>query len=183
MPLATISICNHAPVAASGVAPSKTLCAPRASGAWKLNPPIEPTSPRPPRRSFWRPVSGPPNPSGAWNVGALVLAVGWAIHRIASPWWQPDYGLLCLVGIPIAGRLAAMAGRKDPGSIVLDEIASMPIVFGADAVEVSRPIVLAAGFVLHRILDISKPPPAWQLEHLPTGMGIMADDWAAAADG
>ena len=44
-----------------------------------------------------------------------------------------------------------------------------------------RPIVLAVAFVLHRIFDITKPPPARQLEHLPTGLGIMADDWAAAA--
>ena len=77
-----------------------------------------------------------------------------------------------------------MGGLKDPGSIVLDEIASMPIVFFfvTDA-DVRRPIVLAVAFLLHRIFDITKPPPARQLEHLPTGLGIMADDWAAAAYG
>jgi phosphatidylglycerophosphatase A len=35
--------------------------------------------------------------------------------------------------------------------------------------------------VLLRIFDIGKPFPCRQLERLPTGLGIMADDWGAAA--
>ena len=38
-----------------------------------------------------------------------------------------------------------------------------------------------AGFLLHRLMDIAKPPPVRQLERLPMGWGIMADDWMAAA--
>jgi phosphatidylglycerophosphatase A len=61
---------------------------------------------------------------------------------------------------------------------VWDEIASVPVVF------LLAPLtnwqVAAAGFVLHRIFDISKPPPARQLEQLPEGLGIMADDLMAA---
>jgi phosphatidylglycerophosphatase A len=108
----------------------------------------------------------------------------WAIHQIASPWLQALVAIaICLAGIPICTVAALrMGGLKDPGSIVLDEIASMPIVFFfvPDAVTGRWP-VLAAGFLLHRIFDITKPPPARQLERLPTGLGIMADDWAAAA--
>jgi phosphatidylglycerophosphatase A len=37
-----------------------------------------------------------------------------------------------------------------------------------------------AGFVMHRLMDITKPPPASQLEHLPDGLGVMADDCMAA---
>jgi phosphatidylglycerophosphatase A len=36
------------------------------------------------------------------------------------------------------------------------------------------------GFALHRFFDILKPPPARQLERLPEGLGIMADDVMAA---
>jgi hypothetical protein len=43
------------------------------------------------------------------------------------------------------------------------------------------PLVLAVAFVLLRIFDIGKPFPCRQLEKLPAGLGIMADDWAAAA--
>jgi phosphatidylglycerophosphatase A len=37
-----------------------------------------------------------------------------------------------------------------------------------------------AGFLLHRLFDITKPPPASQLEALPDGAGVMADDLMAA---
>jgi phosphatidylglycerophosphatase A len=37
-----------------------------------------------------------------------------------------------------------------------------------------------AGFLLFRLLDIVKPPPANWLEGLPGGVGIMADDAMAA---
>jgi phosphatidylglycerophosphatase A len=38
---------------------------------------------------------------------------------------------------------------------------------------------MMVGFALHRFFDIAKVPPARQLERLPEGLGIMADDWAA----
>ena len=59
----------------------------------------------------------------------------------------------------------------------MDEIVSMPITFLA--VPMSSPWVVLAGFVLNRLLDIVKPPPARRLEDLPGGLGVMADDWAA----
>ena len=46
--------------------------------------------------------------------------------------------------------------------------------------EMFLPIVVVAGFVMFRFFDISKLPPARQLERLPGGLGVMADDWAAA---
>jgi phosphatidylglycerophosphatase A len=39
--------------------------------------------------------------------------------------------------------------------------------------------IVVAGFLLQRLFDNTKPPPARQLERLPEGLGIMADDWAA----
>ena len=120
---------------------------------------------------------------GTW--GALEgVALAWGIHRIPGNGWQIALtAVICLAGIPICTAAARrMGGLKDPGSIVLDEIASMPIIFFFVPDAVTRNwIVLAAGFVLHRVFDITKPPPARQLERLPTGLGIMADDWAAAA--
>lgn len=38
---------------------------------------------------------------------------------------------------------------------------------------------LAAAFFLFRVFDVLKPPPAYQLQSLPGGWGIMADDLAA----
>jgi phosphatidylglycerophosphatase A len=38
---------------------------------------------------------------------------------------------------------------------------------------------LLAGFLLFRLFDIWKPYPVKNLEKLPGGWGIMADDWLA----
>lgn len=88
---------------------------------------------------------------------------------------------LCLVGIPICSRAAAALGRKDPGAIVLDEVVSMPLALLVVPPAARTPMVLAVAFVLLRVFDIGKPFPCRQLERLPAGLGIMADDWAAAA--
>ena len=85
---------------------------------------------------------------------------------------------LILISVPICTRAARRLGKKDPGSIVLDEIASLPIVvWGLDTSHVS---IWVAAFVLHRVFDISKPPPVRTVERLPTGSGIVADDCVAA---
>jgi phosphatidylglycerophosphatase A len=84
---------------------------------------------------------------------------------------------VCAAGIPICTIAARrLGGRKDPGAIVLDEIASLPITFLMLPLE---PVVIIAGFLLHRFFDILKPQPARALERLPDGFGIMADDWIA----
>jgi phosphatidylglycerophosphatase A len=88
---------------------------------------------------------------------------------------------ICVIGIPICTRAAAAMGRKDPGAIVLDEVASMPLALLFVPPADRTPALLAVAFVLLRIFDIGKPFPCRQLERLPGGLGIMADDWGAAA--
>lgn len=85
---------------------------------------------------------------------------------------------VCAIGVPICTAAARrLGGRKDPGAIVFDEIASMPITFFL--IPLDRPATVVAGFLLHRFFDILKPQPARSLERLPEGLGIMADDWIA----
>ncbi len=120
---------------------------------------------------------------GTW--GALWgLPLTWAISKI--PWWEGQIVVivwLCLIGIPLCtAAVRKFGGVKDPGAIVFDEIASMPIVFlGVPSLIVQQPSILVIGFLLHRLFDIVKPPPIRWIERLPEGLGIMADDWAAAA--
>jgi phosphatidylglycerophosphatase A len=86
---------------------------------------------------------------------------------------------LGLVGISLAtaaGR--ALGGKKDNQAIVWDEIVTVPLVFLL--VPLANWRVALAGYVLHRLMDITKPPPAAQLERLPEGLGVMADDWMAS---
>jgi phosphatidylglycerophosphatase A len=130
------------------------------------------------------------------TVGALWgLPLTWALIQIDIPTLGPVasqliqialIAVLCLVGIPICTLAARrMGGDKDPSAIVWDEIASMPITFlfvrWQDFQGWQVAGVFALGFLLHRIFDISKPPPCRQAERLAEGLGIMADDWFAAA--
>lgn len=116
------------------------------------------------------------------TIGALVwgMPLAWAINRLPALGWQAvAIVLLIAAGVPIctaAGR--ALGSKKDNQAIVWDEIVSVPIVF------LFVPLVswkiAAAGFVLHRAMDITKPAPARQLERLPDGVGVMADDVMAS---
>lgn len=128
---------------------------------------------------LWAPA---PGTAGA-AIGSLVA---WGISYLPSFAWQIAAILgLNLVGIPLctaAGR--ALGGKKDNQAIVWDEIMSMPIVFLLVPLTTWQSggwAIGLAGFALHRLFDITKPPPARQLEYLPEGLGVMADDWVAAA--
>ena len=81
-----------------------------------------------------------------------------------------------ILGVLAGGRLATMLGAKDPGMVVVDEVAGQWITFLALPM---TPAIAVAGFLLFRAMDILKPWPARALERLPGGIGIMADDVAA----
>jgi phosphatidylglycerophosphatase A len=90
--------------------------------------------------------------------------------------------LIILVGIWAASRTEELLGRKDPGKVVIDEVAGqlialLPIVPRLDPGWIS----IIAAFLLFRLFDIIKPYPARRLERLESGLGIMADDIVAGA--
>jgi phosphatidylglycerophosphatase A len=156
-------------------------------------PPQHPTDPAagsPPRASLavWLAVGlgagWAPKAPGTWGT-LLGLPLAWAIHQTGLFWQIAAIVALALLGAPICTIAARrLGGQKDPGAIVLDEIASLPIVFlGVDLVGFSGRtlVMLLVGFGLHRLFDITKPPPVRHLERLPDGWGVMADDTAAAA--
>lgn len=119
-----------------------------------------------------------PVASGTW--GALWgLPLAWGIEQLGDGWLQAAViACLCGAGIPLCTVAARkLGGIKDPGAIVFDEIVSLPITFFL--VPMHSAEVVVAGFLLNRFFDITKPPPARALEHLPDGLGVMADDWIA----
>jgi phosphatidylglycerophosphatase A len=80
------------------------------------------------------------------------------------------------VGTWAADRAERALGTKDPGAIVIDEVAGMTLsVLG---LPLSVP-VLAVAFVLFRVFDVVKPFPAGRAQALPGGAGVMVDDLLA----
>ena len=88
-------------------------------------------------------------------------------------------GLVLLVsaaGVAAATRVARRVGLEDPGLVVVDEVAGMWVTL---LFLPATPLVAVLGFFAFRAMDIFKPWPARDLEHLPGGWGIMADDLMA----
>ena len=113
------------------------------------------------------------------TVGTLVgLPLAWGLMH--AGWsWPVQSGVcvaLSLIAIPICGRAEKMIGGKDPGCIVADEYLTLPIT----VIGLTSPWALLSGFVLHRIFDITKPPPIKQLQDIHGGFGIVVDDFLAA---
>jgi phosphatidylglycerophosphatase A len=90
--------------------------------------------------------------------------------------------VITLVGIWAGSRTEKLQGRKDPGKVVIDEVAGqlialLPLVPTVDPGWMS----ILCAFLLFRLFDIVKPYPARRLEGLESGLGIMADDIVAGA--
>lgn len=88
-------------------------------------------------------------------------------------------GILCLTGLAVGVAHIAekLLNAKDPGCIVIDEMAGMMVTLFAIPF---TPIAVGAGFLIFRTLDILKPFPIRVLErNLPGGAGIVLDDIAA----
>jgi phosphatidylglycerophosphatase A len=119
-------------------------------------------------------------PKAPGTFGSLWgLPIGWLFWHFQTP---PAFrGLIWLAlflpGIWLCSHAARLRQRKDPGSVVWDEITAFPLVW--IATDFSWP-VLITGFLLFRLFDIAKPWPVRQFEKLPGGLGIMADDQIAA---
>jgi len=69
---------------------------------------------------------------------------------------------------------------KDDGRIVADEWMLFPICLTGLPVREHGLILLPLGFLVARVCDIVKPPPARRIERLPGGVGIVGDDLIAS---
>ena len=143
-----------------------------------------------------------------FGVGRIPLAPGTFGSVLGLLW----FGLLLLPGnlwLFLAGSLAAIGlsvwlcgaaekalGQTDPPSVVLDEIAAMPVCFwGWVAIQVWKaaspppfgsffsahtwPLTLGV-FAAFRVFDVAKPWPVHQSQSLPGGWGVTVDDVLAA---
>ena len=114
---------------------------------------------------------------------AAALARGWELPPLEA--FRTTFVLAFIILITLAGTWAAtrcepLFKKKDPGAVVVDEVAGQLITFlfvpwGAGWWAV------VAGFVAFRVFDIWKPYPIRRLESLEAGLGVMADDVLAGA--
>jgi phosphatidylglycerophosphatase A len=115
----------------------------------------------------------------------VTLAIWWGVQSHQP---IPAFAMLAVIaavtaiGIPLASRAEPIYGH-DGKPIVIDEVAGalLTVAWMGPGVD---PLKLAvAGFLVFRVLDVVKPPPAYQLQSLPRGWGVMMDDIMAAIYG
>jgi phosphatidylglycerophosphatase A len=123
------------------------------------------------------------SPFAPGTAGSLVaLAIAWLLRDTLAPWhFAVLAGLMFAPAVWSADVTAKAVKRKDPGLVVIDEVIGQWITI-AGASTLNWKTALAA-FALFRLFDIWKPPPVRQLEALPGGLGINADDAMAGVYG
>jgi phosphatidylglycerophosphatase A len=135
-----------------------------------------------------------------WASGTFGALVGCAVLLLLSVWRPavllPMVVLTFLAGVWSADAVARYEGHRltqaaartkerfqpghqaapDPSIVVIDEIVGMwiAVLFFPRSL-----LVLGIAFVLFRLFDIVKPPPAAWFERIPHGWGIMLDDVVA----
>lgn len=130
---------------------------------------------------------------GTWGslVAVLLFTVVWLTAAVAeaSRIWVES---ALVAGVGLSSWLSGLWGewaivrfaRRDPKQFTLDEFAGQWVAL------LMLPMGLAAGwwafgyvvggqFLLFRLFDILKPPPARQAERLAAGWGVLADDLVA----
>ena len=117
-------------------------------------------------------------PVAPGTAGSAVALVLFWLTTLPGIGWLPAAGFVVVLvaGFWSAGEAARRLGKEDPGAVVIDEFAGQ---FLALLALPHTWLVLVSGFLLFRLFDIVKPPPARRFEKLHGATGIMADDLVA----
>ena len=112
------------------------------------------------------------------SLPGVALAVAMAAWL---PYWWAQV-LLCavltLLAVPVCSVAEDCLKKKDDGRISADEWMLYPIAtIGLPLT--AQPWLIPLTFVVIRVLDVLKLPPARQIQYLPRGWGIVADDFAS----
>jgi phosphatidylglycerophosphatase A len=117
-------------------------------------------------------------PLAPGTAGSFAALAPYAFLRWVN---MPAFEIAAIVAVFAIGVWSASGteralGRKDPGAVVIDEVLGMLVTLALLPLSLTG---IVAGFLIFRALDVVKPFPAGRLEHLPGGLGIMADDAVA----
>ena len=128
---------------------------------------------------------------GTWGSLPPVVIFGLMSYLGASPAIITNVmAALVLAGgvvcVQFAPAIIAATGKNDPHEVVADEFAGQAVTFlfspflaMGSATGGQILITTFVGFILFRLIDISKPWPIRKLEKYPAGWGILADDLLA----
>jgi phosphatidylglycerophosphatase A len=115
-------------------------------------------------------------PLAPGTVASLVTVVFLGLFPFSRAGLVVFLVLVVVIGTWAAHRAERVIGGKDPGAIVIDEVAGMTLSVIAFPL---TPEVLAAGLALFRVFDVIKPPPARESQRIKGGVGVMIDDLIA----
>lgn len=110
---------------------------------------------------------------------AAGVALAYAVTRLPLALQIPVCLVLTLAAIPFCEVAERLLGIRDDGRITADEWMLFPIAL------IGIPLADLPGwsmiifFVVVRVFDIIKPPPARGLQAIPGGRGIVIDDFIA----
>jgi len=116
--------------------------------------------------------------------GTFGSAVGLAAYAGLQAIGSPALEIAVIVLLFAVGVWSATIAEQqlgvDPGPVVMDEVVGMLITL---ALIPTTPLGAFVGFLVFRVLDVVKPPPAARFEHLHGGLGVMSDDVMAGIYG
>jgi phosphatidylglycerophosphatase A len=118
----------------------------------------------------------PVAPGTAGSAAGVVLYLAFRYWGVPS-FELPLVAVLFALGVWLGAKAEKALGCIDPGPVVIDEVMGMVLTLALLPVNW---IGIALGFAIFRAFDVFKPYPAAQLERLPGGLGMMADDAMAA---
>jgi phosphatidylglycerophosphatase A len=84
--------------------------------------------------------------------------------------------VVTVLGCKVCGRMEEILGRKDPGCVVIDEVAGIMVAFFLLPL---TPAVVITAFFLFRAFDMFKIYPVNKFEQMEGASGVMADDLVA----
>ena len=128
--------------------------------------------------STWFGCGLAPFAPGTWGSLAALPVAAICVWLGGTLALQMVSAALLAIGIAASNVYARAAGIKDPGEVVIDEVAGQCLTL---LVVPLQPLHYFAAFLLFRFFDIVKPfPIRWLERKLPGGYGIMLDDTGAA---
>lgn len=119
----------------------------------------------------------PFGPGTVGSIPGIVLALAMSTLPVAAQ--LVAVLVLALVAVWVCTRAEELLGIRDDGRIAADEWMLVPVA------TLGLPLFslpwweAAVFFAVVRVIDIVKPPPAYFLQRLPGGWGVVADDFAA----